>query len=126
MDNLKWKAAESPKKKAVKDLCEETGLTYMVAQILVQRGVSTLVEAENFMRPKLEDLHDPETMLNMEKAVKRIEKAINRGERIMVYGDYDVDGTTSVAMVSTFLEGLNVQIVPYICLLYTSPSPRDS
>ena len=118
MDNLKWKAAESPKKKAVNDLCEETGLTYMVAQILVQRGVTTLVEAENFLRPKLEDLHDPETMLNMEKAVKRIEKAINRGERIMVYGDYDVDGTTSVAMVSTFLEGLNVQIVPYIPMRY--------
>ena len=79
MDNLKWKAAESPKKKAVKDLCAETGLTYMVAQILVQRGVATLAEAENFMRPKLEDLHDPETMLNMEKAVKRLNKAINKG-----------------------------------------------
>ena len=118
MDNLKWKAAESPNKKAVKDLCAETGLTYMVAQILVQRGVATLAEAENFMRPKLEDLHDPETMLNMEKAVKRLNKAINKGERIMVYGDYDVDGTTSVAMVSTFLEGFNVQIVPYIPMRY--------
>ena len=63
MDNLKWKAAEFPKKKAVKNLCEGTGLTTMVSQILVQRGITTLIEAENFMRPKLEDLHDPETCL---------------------------------------------------------------
>ena len=63
---------------------------------------------------KLEDLHDPELMLNMKKAVNRIHKAIIDQERVMVYGDYDVDGTTSVAMVASFLEALDVQIVPYI------------
>ena len=82
----------------------------------MQRGVSCLDDAENFLKPKLDDLHNPELMLNMDKAVKRLNKAISH-ERIMVYGDYDVDGTTSVAMVA-FLEALDVQIVPYIPMRY--------
>ncbi|HHZ97895.1 MAG TPA: single-stranded-DNA-specific exonuclease RecJ [Flavobacteriales bacterium] len=118
MDILKWTAAKPPKSGAVNSLCKETGLTEMVAQILVQRGVENIEQAENFLRPKLEDLHDPETMMNMDKAVTRLNKAILKHERIMVYGDYDVDGTTSVAMVSSFLEGLDVQIVPYIPMRY--------
>ena len=118
MDNLKWKQANPPKKGVVNSLCKKTGLSEMVAKILVQRGVETIEQAETFLRPRLEDLHDPDTMLNMEKAVTRLNKAILKHERIMVYGDYDVDGTTSVAMVSSFLEGLDVQIVPYIPMRY--------
>ena len=83
------------KKRAVKALIKDTGLTELVARILVQRGVSCLDDAENFLKPKLDDLHNPELMLNMDKAVKRLNKAILAHERIMVYGDYDVDGTTS-------------------------------
>ena len=118
MDNLNWKPAKPPTKKAVKALIKDTGLTELVARILVQRGVSSLEGAENFLKPKLEDLHDPELMLNMKKAVNRIHKAIIDQERVMVYGDYDVDGTTSVAMVASFLEALDVQIVPYIPMRY--------
>jgi single-stranded-DNA-specific exonuclease len=118
MDNLKWKPANPPKKGVVNSLCKKTGLSEMVVKILVQRGVETIEQAETFLRPRLEDLHDPDTMLNMEKAVTRLNKAILKHERIMVYGDYDVDGTTSVAMVSSFLEGLDVQIVPYIPMRY--------
>ena len=76
MDNLNWKPAKPPTKKAVKALTKDTGLTELVARILVQRGVSSLEGAENFLKPKLEDLHDPELMLNMKKAVNRIHKAI--------------------------------------------------
>jgi len=118
MDILKWKPASPPKKGVVNSLRKETGLSEMVTKILVQRGIETIEHAEIFLRPKLEDLHDPDTMLNMEKAVTRLNKAILKRERIMVYGDYDVDGTTSVAMVSSFLEGLDVQIVPYIPMRY--------
>ena len=118
MDNLKWKPANPPKKGVVNSLCKKTGLSEMVTKILVQRGIETIEQAETFLRPRLEDLHDPDTMLNMEKAVTRLNQAILKHERIMVYGDYDVDGTTSVAMVSSFLEGLDVQIVPYIPMRY--------
>ena len=118
MDILKWKPASPPKKGVVNSLRKETGLSEMVTKILVQRGIETIEHAETFLRPRLEDLHDPDTMLNMEKAVTRLNKAILKRERIMVYGDYDVDGTTSVAMVSSFLEGLDVQIVPYIPMRY--------
>ena len=102
MDNLNWKPAKPPTKRAVKTLIKDTGLTELVARILVQRGVSSLEDADDFLKPKLEDLHDPELMLNMDKAVKRFNKAIIDQERVMVYGDYDVDGTTSVAMVASF------------------------
>ena len=118
MDKLKWKPANQPEKGAVSSLCKEIGLSEMVTKILVQRGFETAERTETFLSPKLEDLHDPETMLNMEKAVARLNRAILGHERIMVYGDYDVDGITSVAMVSSFLEGLDVQIVPYIPMRY--------
>jgi single-stranded-DNA-specific exonuclease len=118
MDNLNWKPAKPPSKRGVKALRKDTGLSELVARILVQRGIKTIDDAENFLRPKLEDLHDPLLMLNLEKAVKRIELAIHKGERIMVYGDYDVDGTTSVAMVASFLDAVGVQIVPYIPMRY--------
>ena len=118
MDKLKWKPAPQPKKGVVSSLCKEIGLSEMVTKILVQRGFETAEHTETFLCPKLEDLHDPDTMLNMEKAVTRLNRAILGHERIMVYGDYDVDGITSVAMVSSFLEGLDVQIVPYIPMRY--------
>lgn len=118
MDNLNWKPAKPPSKRGVKALRKDTGLSELVARILVQRGIKTLDDAENFLRPKLEDLHDPMLMLNLNKAVNRLHDAIHKGERIMVYGDYDVDGTTSVAMVASFLDAVGVQIVPYIPMRY--------
>lgn len=118
MDNLNWKPAKAPSKRGVKALRKDTGLSELVARILAQRGIRTLDDAENFLRPKLEDLHDPMIMLNMKKTVKRLNEAIHKGERIMVYGDYDVDGTTSVAMVASFLDAVGVQIVPYIPMRY--------
>jgi len=118
MDNLNWKPSPTPNISEVKALCKDTGLSELVARILVQRGVISLAEAETFLKPKLEDLHNPELMLNMDKAVTRLNKAIMGRERVMVYGDYDVDGTTSVAMVASFLESLDVQIVPYIPMRY--------
>ncbi|WP_298901256.1 single-stranded-DNA-specific exonuclease RecJ [uncultured Psychroserpens sp.] len=85
-----------------------------IATLLVQRGIETYEEARTFFRPSLDDLHDPFLMKDMDKAVARIEAALLQGENILVYGDYDVDGTTSVALLSSYLETKSDQIATYI------------
>lgn len=84
-------------------LAERYSGTPPVAQLLVERGITTVEEAERFFNPSLADLHDPFLMPDMDKAVARLNQAMGRKERIMVYGDYDVDGTTAVALVFKFL-----------------------
>jgi single-stranded-DNA-specific exonuclease len=86
----------------------------IVAELLVQRGITTYEEAERFFRPKYEYLHDPYLMDDMEKAVERILLAIKGGEKILVYGDYDVDGTSAVALVYSYLERFSSNIDFYI------------
>ena len=75
----------------------------VLANLLVQRGIDTVEKAEKFFKPSLADLHDPFLMKDMDKAVERVERAVRNREKIMVYGDYDVDGTTAVALVYKFL-----------------------
>lgn len=118
MDNLEWKPALAPNFQQVGSLSQDTGLSPLVASLLIQRGMATAEDVHDFLDPSREKLHDPFLMKDMDKAVARIMKAIDRKERIMVYGDYDVDGTTSVAMVSSFLKGLQVQVVPYVPMRY--------
>jgi single-stranded-DNA-specific exonuclease len=86
----------------------------IIATLLLQRGISTFDEAKKFFRPTLEDLHDPFLMKDMDKAVERIEIALEKKEKILVYGDYDVDGTTAVALFYTFLKSLNADCGFYI------------
>lgn len=90
------------------------GVDRVIATLLVERGVRTFEEARRFFRPSLEHLHDPFLMKDMEKAVERIERALRAKERIMVYGDYDVDGTSAVAVVYGFLHSLTDNIDFYI------------
>ena len=90
------------------------GVDRVIATLLVERGVRTFEEARRFFRPSLEHLHDPFLMKDMEEAVARIEKALRAKERIMVYGDYDVDGTSAVAVVYGFLHSLTDNIDFYI------------
>ena len=85
-------------------LSKELNIEPVLANLLVQRGVRTFDQAKAFFRPQLDDLHDPFLMKDMDRAIGRIEKAIQNNERILVYGDYDVDGTTSVALVYSFLK----------------------
>ena len=87
-------------------LAREGGLPLLIAELLVARGVRTAVEAERFLHPQFEHLHDPYSMLGMERAVARIQKAIAAGETILIYGDYDVDGTTAVVLLKTAIEML--------------------
>ncbi len=87
----------------VSDLSTKLNVSKVVAELLVQRGIYTFEQARSFFRPNLDDLHDPFLMMDMDVAVGRINKAIENKEKILVYGDYDVDGTTAVALVYTFL-----------------------
>ena len=123
---MRWTLKPKPEAHKLNHLMEVLQVNEVVATLLLQRNIETYEAAKNFFRPSLEQIHDPFLMKDMELAVGRIDKAIADGENIMVYGDYDVDGTTSVALVSSYLKTIYPNIATYIpCLLYTSPSPRD-
>ena len=91
----------------VKRLAEDLKTSEIIAHLLVLRGINSFEEAKVFFRPMLENLHDPFLMKNMQSAVNRLSSAIKNNEKILVYGDYDVDGTTSVAMMYLFLKKIN-------------------
>ena len=96
---MRWTTKTKPSEEKIKHLAQALNVENFVAQLLVQRGIETFDDAKNFFRPSLEHLHDPYLMKDMDKAVERIEKAIVNNERILVFGDYDVDGTTAVSLV---------------------------
>lgn len=95
-------------------LSSELSITKPLAQLLIQRGVSTFDEAKAFFRPDLANLHDPFLMKNMDLAIKRIHEAIQAGEKVMIYGDYDVDGTTAVSLAYSFFKNYFKKIDYYI------------
>lgn len=98
----------------VADILPQCGNNRVVAEILVRRGVCTPSEAQSFISPTISDLHDPFMMPDMEKAVNRLNRAMGAKERIMIYGDYDVDGTTAVALVYKYLQNYYSNIEYYI------------
>ncbi|GAB5400837.1 MAG: single-stranded-DNA-specific exonuclease RecJ [Aureisphaera sp.] len=111
---MRWNLKPKPSEEEVTKLATELTIDPILANLLVQRGIEDFEQAKKFFRPSLEDLHDPFLMKDMRKAVERIEKAIRSEENILVYGDYDVDGTTSVALVASFLKTLSPTIATYI------------
>jgi len=112
-----WKIKET-NNKIVQELSESLGVSRTIANLLVFRGITTYDEAKYFFRPDFSHFHKPFLMKDMQKAVSRIQKAIRNNEKIMVYGDYDVDGTTSVAMMYTFLLTITNNIEFYIPCRY--------
>ena len=102
----RWIIAKDVDKQLVKSLSESLGIDKKLAILLVQRGITNFDEAKDFFRPSLEHLHDPFLMKDMDRAVDRVQKAISEGEKILIYGDYDVDGTTAVALIYTYLKNL--------------------
>lgn len=98
----------------IKKLQEALSIDHVLANLLAQRGIKTYDEAKAFFRPEYENLHDPFLMQDMEKAVSRLDKAIANNEKILIYGDYDVDGTTSVALVYSFLRDIYNSLDFYI------------
>ncbi|WP_127845886.1 single-stranded-DNA-specific exonuclease RecJ [Psychroflexus aestuariivivens] len=111
---MRWTKTEIPDYSKVEQLQTALGVDAKIAELLVQRNIENFEDAKQFFRPKLEHLHDPFLMKNMQTATERIVKALESKEPIMVYGDYDVDGTTSVAMMSSYLSQLSENIISYI------------
>ena len=111
---MRWKNKYNPEVVKVNNLSKELNIDTTIARLLVQRNIETFEEAKYFFRPSLNDLHDPFLMKDMDLAVKRIEHAISQQENIMIYGDYDVDGTTSVALVFSYISTFYPNVVTYI------------
>ena len=109
-----WKLREGVDIDNVRQLSSELGVDPVLAELLVQRGVSTFEQARSFFRPDLKNLHDPFLMKDMDKAVERLHQAVSSREKILVYGDYDVDGTTAVSLVYSFLRRLTGCVDFYI------------
>ena len=111
---MRWTLKPIPKKEDIKALQIALNVDETVASLLIQRGIESYEDAKTFFRPSLDHLHDPFLMRDMDKAVSRIEQAILNEENILVYGDYDVDGTTSVALMSSYLKTKTENIATYI------------
>lgn len=112
--NNQWVIKPQPSDEIVRQLVEKVWLSKPLATILAQRGISNFEQARSFFRPELNQLHDPFLMKDMELAVSRIILAIENQEKILVFGDYDVDGTTAVAMVYDFLKPICPDIGYYV------------
>ena len=110
----RWLLKPKPEQSKIETLAEALHVDFTISSLLIQRGIETYEAAKTFFRPQLSDLHDPFLMKDMKKAVIRIEHAIANNENILVYGDYDVDGTTSVALMSSYLKSIYPHIATYI------------
>ena len=111
---MHWNIKDTPPQETIAHLIDCLGVDAVVAQLLAQRGITTFEEAKAFFRPHIGQLHDPFLMKGMDKAVARLQQAIDQKEAVMVYGDYDVDGTTSVSLLTHFLRSQDLDVTPYI------------
>ena len=111
---MNWVIKENNDNESVKTLSNELNISPILSSMLVNRDVKTFDEAKTFFRPNFEMLHDPFLMKDMSLAVERIQKAIKKNESIMIFGDYDVDGTSSVALLSLYLESLGLIVTKYL------------
>src|ERR1700761_1732283 len=112
--NKRWAVREKPDNADVKKLADELTIDTVLSTLLIHRGITGYDDARYFFRPDQRHLHDPFLMKDMEKAIERIDTAIASGEKILIYGDYDVDGTTSVALVYSFFHQFYNNIEYYI------------
>ncbi len=112
--NNRWTLKQSGDDQLVTALANELTITPTLANILIQRGINTFEKARTFFRPTLEQLHDPYLMKDMDRAISRIEQAMGDGERILIYGDYDVDGTTAVSLVFSYFSNIYDNLDYYI------------
>ena len=111
---MRWNPKSKPNPEKVQAIQQALQVDEIIATLLVQRGIETFEQAKTFFRPTLADLHNPYLMKDMNKAVARIEKAIANNENILVFGDYDVDGTTAVSLVSSYLRSFYPNVATYI------------
>lgn len=110
----RWTVKDAPDAKLVEELAISLNIRPELASLLAQRGIDSFESAKSFFRPSLSDIHDPFLMKDMDKAVDRLVKAVESKEFIMVFGDYDVDGTTAVSLVYSFLHKFHEEVIYYI------------
>ena len=113
MDNH-WNINKEVNKEHVSRLSEELKIPYVLAFLLNSRGIRSYEEAMQFFQPKIGNLHDPFLMKDMDKSVERIEKAIKNKEKVLIFGDYDVDGTSATALMYSFLKQFEIELEYYI------------
>jgi single-stranded-DNA-specific exonuclease len=111
---MRWTLTQTPSEEKINKLIHCLSVDRTVAELLIQRGIDSFEKARLFFRPTLEDLHNPYLMKDMDKAISRIEKAIQDNENILIYGDYDVDGTTAVSLVYSYLSSFYPNVATYI------------
>ena len=111
---MRWTLLPKPDTQKVIRLANELNVPEFIATLLVQRGVTTFEEARAFFRPTLNAIHSPYLMKDMDKAVSRVEFAIQNKQNILVFGDYDVDGTTAVSLVASYLKSYYPYVATYI------------
>ena len=114
MTKRRWVYPGQPGQESIEALSKAINVNGSLASLLIKRGITDLTSAKNFFRPDRSMLHDPFLMKDMESAVNRLKQAVDKKERILVYGDYDVDGTTSVAVVYGYLQGINADCLFYV------------
>jgi single-stranded-DNA-specific exonuclease len=110
----KWTLKDPPEKSKILALADSLNISTILANLLIQRGVTNFFEAKVYFRPDLDTIHDPYLMSDMEKAANRVISALTNNERICVYGDYDVDGTCSASLMYLFLKELGANVYVYI------------
>ncbi len=111
---MRWIINQNSATEKINELKNSLSVDETIAKLLVQRGIDSFEKARLFFRPSLEDLHNPYLMKDMDKAIFRIEKAIQKNEKILIYGDYDVDGTTAVSLVYSYLNSFYSNVSTYI------------
>jgi len=111
---MRWTVKDRPDSNITEHLSKSLGIDSVLSSILAQRGIENFDEAKHFFRPSLDGLHDPFLMQDMQTAVERIVQALNQNEYIMIYGDYDVDGTTAVSLVFGYISSKYENITTYI------------
>ena len=101
---MQWKKRKNLNSEKISRLSKTLNIPNVISSLLIQRGIEDFESAKHFFRPDWSQLHDPFLMKDMNKAVDRIQLAINTNEKVMIFGDYDVDGTTSVALLTDYLK----------------------
>ena len=111
---MNWITEENTEQQTIKQLSKELNVDKVISSMLVKRGIKTFNQAKDFFGPNINQLHDPFLMKDMNEAVNRILQAIENKESMMIFGDYDVDGTSSVALLSSFLNDIGANLSTYI------------
>ena len=109
-----WQKVAKPDEQLVSTLSNELSVNPIIAKLLVERGVSSVEDAQQFLQPSMETIHDPHQLHDMDKAVQRIQQAVENGEQITVYGDYDADGITSTALMYEVLQDVGANVNYYV------------